>query len=116
MVQRHGAEACRLDQPRHQKLGRLCPSGPGLDPDPHCACLQPKRKMTSTRNVWPWSYLAPWMEDDMMQRQAARSGAAGTDPYDNGLFMPLRQFIEEPIVKDLLHNGAALQVRTTHTN
>ena len=35
---------------------------------------------------------------------------AGTDSYDNALFMPLRQFIEEPIVKDLLHNGAALQV------
>lgn len=47
-----------------------------------------------------------------MQRQAAKSGTAGTDPYDNGLFMPLRQFIEEPIVKDLLHNGAALQVGT----
>ncbi|CAL5225562.1 g8401 [Coccomyxa viridis] len=80
---------------------------------------KPKRKLTSTKNVWPWSYLAPWMEADMTQRQAARSGAAGTagaegsvgtDPYDNGLFMPLRQFIEEPIVQDLLHNGAALQV------
>ncbi len=55
----------------------------------------------------------------MTQRQAAKSGAAGTagaegsagtDPYDNSLFMPLRTFIEEPIVKDLLHNGAALQV------
>ena len=83
------------------------------------ACLQPKRKLTSTKNVWPWSYLAPWMEADMTQRQAAESGAAdaasaegsaGTDPYNNSLFMPLRQFIEEPIVKDLLHNGAALQV------
>ena len=52
----------------------------------------------------------------MTQRQAARNGtagiegSAGTDPYDNVLFMPLRQFVEEPIVKDLLHNGAALQV------
>ncbi len=93
--------------------------GPILYPDSSGACLQPKRKLTSTKNVWPWSYLAPWMEADMTQRQAARSGAAGTagaegsvgtDPYDNGLFMPLRQFIEEPIVQDLLHNGAALQV------
>ena len=94
----------------------MCPPGPGKHSDNFGACLQPKRKLTSTKNVWPWSYLAPWMEADMTQRQAAKSGAAGaagsagTDSYDNSLFMPLRQFIEEPIVKDLLHNGAALQV------
>lgn len=72
--------------------------------------LQPMKKRTSTREVWPWSYLVPWMEADMTQRQA-NPGSKGADPYDNGLYMPLRDFIEEPIVKDLLHNGAALQVR-----
>ena len=46
----------------------------------------------------------------MTQRQAD-PGSKSADPYDNGLYMPLHDFIEEPIVKDLLHNGAALQVR-----
>jgi len=72
--------------------------------------LQPMKKRTSTREVWPWSYLVPWMEADISQRQA-NPGSNSADPYDNGLYMPLHDFIEEPIVKDLLHNGAALQVR-----
>mmetsp|Transcript_3570 Transcript_3570/g.8524 ORF Transcript_3570/g.8524 Transcript_3570/m.8524 type:complete len:513 (+) Transcript_3570:111-1649(+) len=32
------------------------------------------------------------------------------DPYNNPLAMPLREFIEHPIVASTIHNGAALQV------
>lgn len=33
------------------------------------------------------------------------------DSYNNSLVMPLHEFIEHPIVHDLLHNGGAMQVR-----
>lgn len=74
-------------------------------------CLQ-RGKRISTKHVWPWSYLVPWMEKDMRQQRAGLGiqGSPGTDPYNNGLYIPLHRFVEEPIVKDLLHNGAALQV------
>ena len=26
--------------------------------------------MTNTKNVWPWSILVPWMEDDLRERAA----------------------------------------------
>ena len=76
---------------------------------------QPKAKRTSTRDVWPWSYLVPWMEEDMTRRRArpGTEGSPGADPYDNSLYMPLAQFVEEPMVQELLHNGASLQVRLT---
>ena len=76
---------------------------------------QPKAKRTSTRDVWPWSYLVPWMEEDMTRRRArpGTEGSQGTDPYDNPLYMPLHQFVEEPMVQEMLHNGASLQVRLT---
>jgi hypothetical protein len=70
--------------------------------------------------VWPWSLLVPWMEADMHARKAIAAAACsggsaleGTplDPYDNPLAMPLAQFVDAPIVAELLHNGAALQVR-----
>ncbi len=32
------------------------------------------------------------------------------DPYDNLLVMPLAEFVEHPIARELLHNGATLQV------
>eukprot|EP00884_Botryococcus_braunii_P009434 jgi/Botrbrau1/18492/Bobra.0072s0071.1 len=86
----------------------------------------------STLAVWPWSYLVPWMENDMRERrQRRRSGFAGIaswmgrykralykqlgfhshfDPYNNDIAMPLQEFLSDPIVTELLHNGAALQV------
>ena len=76
---------------------------------------QPKAKRTSTRDVWPWSYLVPWMEEDMARRRVrpGTEGSTGADPYDNSLYMPLAQFVEEHMVQELLHNGESLQVRLT---
>lgn len=59
------------------------------------------------------------MEADLRQRLARIESADDDEldgleepdsPYDHPLIMPLRQFIEEPTVDELLHNGAALQV------
>ena len=33
------------------------------------------------------------------------------DPYDNPLVMSLKEFVEHPISKELLHNGQTFQVR-----
>lgn len=33
------------------------------------------------------------------------------DPYDNPLTMPLLEFIEHPLVRNTIHNGATLQAR-----
>lgn len=70
----------------------------------------------STRDVWPWSLLVPWMEEDLRRRaseNASHSLTGPLDPYDNPSIMPLRDFVNAPIVQDLLHNGAALQVRSS---
>jgi hypothetical protein len=145
---------------------------------------------TSTKEVWPWSYLQPVMAEDMAPRvrprystvpldrdvaiaavsacklggsqlmrqhrvvqvQKQRPGEKGvwqimhTDngqeyylnrvqnvtvwevpedeqhlilgdqgplrPYDNVLFMPLKEFTEDPVAFELLHNGQTLQVRS----
>lgn len=32
------------------------------------------------------------------------------DPYDNPLVMSLKEFVEHPMSKELLHNGQAFQV------
>jgi hypothetical protein len=76
-------------------------------------------RKTHTMEVWPWSLLVPWVEADLRVRAAAMRAARADeertpppplDPYDNPLAMPLREFLDAPIVADLLHNGAALQV------
>ena len=36
------------------------------------------------------------------------------DAYNNSLVMPLHEFIEHPVVHDLLHNGGAMQVCRVH--
>ena len=41
-------------------------------------------------------------------------GAQGADPYNHSLYMSLQQFVEEPLVQELLHDGAALQVEPLH--
>jgi hypothetical protein len=54
------------------------------------------------------------MEEDIRWRASKNDSMAlsgSLDPYDNILFMPLTQFLDAPIVQELLHNGAALQVK-----
>ena len=70
--------------------------------------------------MWPWSYLVPWMEADMERKRAeigaeVPGGSQGADPYNHSLYMSLQQFVEEPLVKELLHDGTALQVKAWHT-
>ena len=55
----------------------------------------------------------PWMEEDIKRRALEKpiSSLSGQlDPYNNPLIMPLAEFVDAPLVKELLHNGAALQV------
>eukprot|EP00249_Psilotum_nudum_P024960 c29333_g1_i4 orf=454-2049(-) len=73
-------------------------------------------KGQSTLKIWPWSYLVPWMWQDLMSRHTKKQ--AGTtapliavDPYDfPSTVIPLHEFIHQPIVADLVHNGATFQV------
>lgn len=37
------------------------------------------------------------------------------DPYDNNRVMPLAEFLEHPLVHELVHNGAAYQVHSLRT-
>jgi hypothetical protein len=91
-------------------------------------------RQVSTLHVWPWSHLVPWLEADIRTRERRRLEGRTTlssmlkgwrddamrligfrvafDPYHNELVMPLTEFLEQPIVEDLLHNGATLQART----
>eukprot|EP00898_Chlorokybus_atmophyticus_P005793 jgi/Chlat1/6214/Chrsp44S05748 len=74
----------------------------------------------STRSVWPWSILVPFLDEDMRVRaetnnrknlqQQSNTGSASLDPYDNPHVMSLRDFIRHPLVYELLHNGATLQL------
>lgn len=76
-----------------------------------------KNMGASTLNIWPWSLLVPWMRDDLFTREKVRL-SGGTEPlplgfsnYDASSFvMPLHKFIHEPMVIDVLHNGATFQV------
>lgn len=71
---------------------------------------------TDTRNVWPWSILVPWMEGilrakkDAAERTNPFAIEGNLDPYDNPLTMSLREFSEHPVVDELVHDGATLQV------
>lgn len=79
---------------------------------------QTARKVgSSTLNIWPWSLLVPWMRDDLFERERLRlSGDAEPLPlafsnYDASAFvMPLHEFIRQPMVVDILHNGATFQI------
>lgn len=71
----------------------------------------------STLNIWPWSFLVPWMRADLFSRRTAReSGEATASLGDIATYnasayvMPLHEFIYQPIVTDLVHNGATFQV------
>ena len=73
-------------------------------------------RATNTRNVWPWSGLVPWMEEELHARSsavAARSltqGDDSVDPWKNSMIMPLHEWIEHPLVDELIHDGQTLQV------
>ncbi|CAN4120294.1 unnamed protein product [Withania somnifera] len=70
----------------------------------------------STLDIWPWKHLVPWMREDLFARREARkqsghSVVISTNPYDSkDMVMPLHEYINNPIARDILHNGATFQV------
>ncbi|CAK9165190.1 unnamed protein product [Ilex paraguariensis] len=80
--------------------------------------LRSKTKAVSTLDIWPWKYLVPWMREDLFARRDARKrqGQGPTyiksnDSYDvEGIVMPLHEYINDPIARDIIHNGATFQV------
>ncbi|KAL2488732.1 protein-tyrosine sulfotransferase-like [Forsythia ovata] len=70
----------------------------------------------STLDIWPWKYLVPWMREDLFARRDARirkgqSYIITNDTYDmEEISMPLRDFINDPIARDIIHNGATFQI------
>ena len=73
-------------------------------------------RATNTRNVWPWSGLVPWLEDELHARSLNVQARLLTDddnpldPYNNSMVLPLAEFIEHPLAHELVHNGETLQV------
>ncbi|KAK9805930.1 hypothetical protein WJX73_005869 [Symbiochloris irregularis] len=79
------------------------------------ALNQPRRRdarSTDTRNVWPWSGLVPWLEDEVQTRTrtAGAANASVEDPYNSPLIVPLAQWIEHPLVLEHIHDGQTLQI------
>ncbi|XP_043702627.1 protein-tyrosine sulfotransferase-like isoform X4 [Telopea speciosissima] len=79
--------------------------------------IRSKNKEVSTLDIWPWKYLVPWMREDLFSRRDARkrgdfnSIRESNDSYDmEDVVMPLREFINDPVARDIIHNGATLQV------
>lgn len=70
----------------------------------------------STLDIWPWKYLVPWMREDLFARRDARiskgqSYIISNDSYDmEEILMPLRDYINDPIARDIIHNGATFQI------
>lgn len=65
------------------------------------------------RQVWPWSVLVPLMEADLQRRHAAAQRGGGAEPgsaYANGLVMPLAEFARHPAVREVLGDGATMQL------
>ncbi|XP_031385401.1 protein-tyrosine sulfotransferase isoform X2 [Punica granatum] len=79
--------------------------------------LRAKTKGVSTLDIWPWKYLVPWMREDLFARRDARRRngpieVEGNDPYDmEEMVMPLHDYINDPIARDIIHNGATFQKR-----
>lgn len=75
-------------------------------------------RATNTRNVWPWSGLVPWLEEELVLRshrfktQSERDTSHLLDPYNNSLILPLHEWIESPLVHKLVHNGQTMQVHS----
>ncbi|XP_022874821.1 protein-tyrosine sulfotransferase-like isoform X3 [Olea europaea var. sylvestris] len=70
----------------------------------------------STLDIWPWKYLVPWMREDLFARRDARiskshSYIRSNRSYDmEEILMPLRDYINDPIARDIIHNGATFQI------
>ncbi|XP_076903362.1 protein-tyrosine sulfotransferase-like [Bidens hawaiensis] len=70
----------------------------------------------STLEIWPWKYLVPWMQKDLFSRRDARKRRGrpyfyGNDSYDmQEVVMPLHDYINHPVARDIIHNGATFQV------
>ncbi|XRB19130.1 WW domain-containing protein [Pseudoscourfieldia marina] len=93
----------------------------------------------STRNVWPWNILVPFVERHMERRvnadtawnvhhkkdhsaEAALLEEDGVpllvhsrddesfDPYNNNVMLPFEAFVESRVVRDLIHEGMTLQL------
>ncbi|KAF7805602.1 protein ENHANCED DISEASE RESISTANCE 2-like [Senna tora] len=78
--------------------------------------MRSRTKGVSTLDIWPWKYLVPWMREDLFTRRDLRQSRGlpiteSNDSYDmEDLAMPLQEFINHPVAKDIVHNGATFQV------
>ncbi|GFZ13127.1 tyrosylprotein sulfotransferase [Actinidia rufa] len=77
--------------------------------------LRLKNRGVSTLDIWPWKYLVPWMREDLFARRDARRHSGPTyirsnDSYNmEEIVMPLQEYINDPIARDIIHNGATFQ-------
>ncbi|KAM7496778.1 hypothetical protein LguiA_021192 [Lonicera macranthoides] len=79
--------------------------------------LRAKTRGVSTLDIWPWKYLVPWMREDLFARRDARNKnrdptyTKSNDSYNmEEIVMPLHEYINDPIARDIIHNGATFQV------
>ncbi|XP_052175116.1 protein-tyrosine sulfotransferase isoform X2 [Diospyros lotus] len=78
--------------------------------------LRSKTKGVSTLDIWPWKYLVPWMREDLFARRDVRvqrgpTYAKNVNSYNMGdIVMPLHEYINDPIARDIIHNGATFQI------
>ncbi|XP_041989785.1 protein-tyrosine sulfotransferase-like [Salvia splendens] len=75
-----------------------------------------KTSGVNTLDIWPWKYLVPWMREDLFSRRDIRKlrgqvNLVAGDPYDmEDIAMPLHEYINEPVTRDIVHNGATFQI------
>ncbi|GFQ08297.1 protein-tyrosine sulfotransferase [Phtheirospermum japonicum] len=77
-----------------------------------------RRKSTgvSTLDIWPWKYLVPWMREDLFARRDNRKlrgqkHLVTNNSYDmEDMVMPLHDYINDPVARDIVHNGATFQI------
>lgn len=78
--------------------------------------LRSKTNGVSTLDIWPWKYLVPWMREDLFARRDVkyRKGqdyVNSNDSYNmEEIVMPLHVYINDPVARDIIHNGATFQV------
>ncbi|KAI3450575.1 hypothetical protein Pfo_007240 [Paulownia fortunei] len=75
-----------------------------------------KTSGVSTLDIWPWKYLVPWMREDLFARRDVRklrgqSHLVTNNSYDmEDILMPLHEYINDPIAREIVHNGATFQI------